>query len=363
MLNKLKLLVPSALIAITLASCGKNNNPNKIKRVEYTPISGTTLEKGKKGHEVVDSIFYTQTEMLERDANKRRLKLPSSATINTTFNILLKGSIDYGDLHVEDIDPIEKNKYKMAWNVDKHYMEFYEDGLSSYIVKDENDVYWDAHTTLVDGKKKKERTKFENPFEDEDLEKYLRQYLFQRSSFYGVDIGLSGLGYNTFEYVNDSDKSQAIAGLFHTSNGFTYEVYDYLNEKAGDGHNLTYAIASNSKDTFSGELKGDIDVKVLKDNALKNVPEALKEFIEWLLEIEDITGNINFDLFAAWDKNYICQQEYIISAKDLHYINTLLNLSIDIKNTDIYFGEEASLECKVTDKDIQKILHDYPEAK
>lgn len=365
MFNKLKVLVPFALVAMALTSCGGNGEyKSRIKRVQYNEITGTAEEKGAKSHEVIDSIYRSQTEEEEKNitAIKRRLILPKAGNIDTKIELKFNGLIKYGTKEIKEL-PYKSTNYKTAWNLGREYMEFTQDGVSSYILKDTNNVYWEA--TTKNGRK--QRVQLEDSFNFAD---YVRTILKGNATLTleGVDIGLSGLGYNTEAYVADPDKAPAVGGLFHSSDGEIYKVYEALNKD----YNFACTIAKGDDvGAFSGNLIGDFDLKTLTaDIVVEFVPEKYREMVKEFLNTDSIAGKINFDVFAAWANNYICQQEYIVNAKDVKYANTIeiegqpsIDVSVDVKNFNTYFGEEVSLEYEVTDKMIEKVLNDYPVAK
>lgn len=355
MVSKLKVLAPFALIAMTLTSCGYNGElKSRIKRVEYEPITGDTLPE--QVHNALNSIFGAQTEL---ENNMYRLRLLDEGSINTTLEIALKGLISHNELHMNDFNIASKTNYSMSWNLDKHYAEFKADGKSSYIVFDPiADYYYYAYSYSVDGEEKKERVPM-SLYSIEDYKDYIRSCLKNRGSFFGnVDLGLSGLGYNPAEYIFIENKPTSIEGVFHGEG--LYKAYDYLNEKAGNGHSLTYKVATNGDGTFSGDLTAHLDLKTLKDNLVKDIPEELREFIEPILTDCTASGNLDFDLFAAWDKNYICQQEYIIKTNDLHFAKSIDEEFVEFKvSGDAYFGEEVTQQFDVTDETIRQILEEY----
>lgn len=361
MLNKLKVLAPFALVAITIVGCGNNSLKSRIKRVEYTEI---TDDKPNKVHEILDKIFYEQTELNGQD-NKRCLKLPNEGAIKTTFEISFTGSITHEEVHMKDVNVSSKTNYQMAWNLYKNYVEFRGDDKTLYIVRDNDNKFWNAYSYLVDGKETKER-QYMAGWDSEILANTIRLWLGTRGAVSeDIDIGLSGLGYVTNEFFADGAEKKSIEGLFNSSKGELYEVYDYLNEKAGDGHNLSYKLATNGEGTFSGDLNAHLDLKTLKNNVYQDIPQTIKDIIEQMFGQIGLGGNLDFDLFAAWANNYICQQEYIIRARNLYYADYyaegLDSTFTEIKaDADIYFGEEASLQFDISDKQISQIFADYP---
>lgn len=229
-----------------------------------------------------------------------------------------------------------------------------EEGIYTYTFEKDG-VCWDA--TIINGNK--QRKKLDGNL---DVIESMRGTLYNLSveTLEGVDLGISGLGYNTKNYVLDSEKDPAIGGLFHSSNGDLYKTYEDLSKET----DFTCTIAKATEGTFSGNLKGNIDLKASINALVDFIPEQYREMVKQYLATDSVSGKLNFDIFAAWASNYICQQEYIINVKDLKYSNPGTpagDISVDVKNLNMYFGQEVSLEYDVTDDMINKIMHDYPE--
>lgn len=370
MLNKLKVLAPFALVAMALTSCANGNGDFKprIDRVKYNEI---TENLGEESHKALDSIFYGQTEL--KDDQTRRLKLPEAGKISSNVEYKFDGLIKYGDKEIKEL-PFSNTKYSIAWNIDKRYIEYNDNGKPSYIVKDDENKFWYAFTS-EDGKKQRKLVA-------DDFEDTLRRALKDNGTLFEIElepveqiivpkisaeIGLSGLGYNAVDYVPDTEKAFGIAGLFHDKSGIIYKKYKELKEKAGNNHNFDCTIAKgNEVGTFSGNLKGDYDLKALVNFLMDNIPEELKKYKEFLKEFlatDSVAGNVNFDLFSAWAENFICQQEYILNAKDVKYSNpdTIIgDVLVDINTFGAYFGEEVALKYDVTEEMIAVVLADYP---
>ena len=222
----------------------------------------------------------------------------------------------------------------------------------------EENKYWNAYSLTIDGNEVKERTELN----DFDFTWFLRQSLINRACFLpGIELGMSGFGFLPDEEFQEKSLP-SISGLFYSEGVDLYEIYDFINQHAGKGHNFTCTIAANENDpyAFSGNLNANLDLKQLKTNIGTEIPGEIREFIESFLGL-NLNGTLNFDLFAAWADAYICQQEYIIKAKDLDISGGIgAAYFINVKgDADIYFGEENKTSYEVPEGKIDQILNAY----
>ncbi|MCQ2794733.1 MAG: hypothetical protein MJ214_00790 [Bacilli bacterium] len=335
-MNKIKILMPLALCAVTLASCDKatGNNVKDITlldRVSYK-AADTFYDLAKTFEEMHEAQFPEE----EQTNAELPFQLSKQGTATVQYCIKISGTvkIDY----ISDsglVEPINFNNWNIAagnkitasWDLeqDSPYLKIANEQESYYLGIEHNadDEYYRYYNSEVKGEKYKtkawfdyDKDYFSNVILDETASNfcapfnfYIRDMLKSATTAYKnkryIGFDLSGFGVDAPDFFNILSIGSALE-ISSVARGIdSFLALNPIEE-------LTAKCASDDEKTAAVELKLD-ETNIEEYSSLLELYTGLRA-----------AGKMSFDYFAAFADSRIKQQEILLDIKNASLLGAFI---------------------------------------
>lgn len=312
-MNRIKFLIPVAVVASTLASCNKSNRINRII-FETTSFNVAQL--------IHDNMITAQ----KRDDNYPNLY--KKGTITFKYNANTNGVIKFSESYNQIVNLNLLSDTTVSWSLTDNYIKVAGNKETNYYIKDGN-TYWKCHQDDNDKTRVDITADVSNKFNTFTVNTINNACTIQLMTLFCITAGIDGDTSSSATITENPSKMFSKA---------TYDSLSYLSNlysTSTQGHYLDLTYGAKEKSAISFLCKGKINARDFpgEDRAITK-------------------GEMDLDLFTSFKDNFVSQVEVIFSGRSLNIENTFTA----ILDADIYLSQEI----KVDECTIDKVnINDY----